>query len=72
MWYMRIANDPSQVLHQEWIAACVQRGVFFTNHHNHFINAALTEEDIAFTLEVADDAFLAVKKMHLDLEGMSS
>ncbi|WP_019908610.1 aminotransferase class III-fold pyridoxal phosphate-dependent enzyme [Paenibacillus sp. HW567] len=64
MWYMRIANDPSQVLHQEWIAACVQRGVFFTNHHNHFINAALTEEDIAFTLDVADEAFRAVKKMH--------
>ncbi len=72
MWYMRIANDPSQVLHQEWIAACVQRGVFFTNHHNHFINAALTEEDIAFTVEVADDAFRAVKKMHPELEGVSS
>ncbi|MHA6533245.1 aminotransferase class III-fold pyridoxal phosphate-dependent enzyme [Paenibacillus sp. BAC0078] len=67
MWYMRIANDPSQVLHQEWIAACVQRGVFFTNHHNHFINAALTEEDIAFTLDVADEAFQAVKKMHPSL-----
>lgn len=67
MWYMRIANDPSQVLHQEWIAACVQRGVFFTNHHNHFINAALTEEDIAFTLDVADEAFRAVKKMYPSL-----
>jgi glutamate-1-semialdehyde 2,1-aminomutase len=64
MWYMRITDDESQMLHQEWIAACVQRGVFFTNHHNHFLNAALTEEDIAFTLEVADDAFQAVRKLH--------
>lgn len=64
MWYMRITDDESQMLHQEWIAACVQRGVFFTNHHNHFLNAALTEEDITFTLEVADDAFRAVRKLH--------
>lgn len=61
LWYMRIADDESQVLHQAWIAACVQRGVFFTNHHNHFINTALTDEDIAYTLEVADDAFKLVK-----------
>ncbi|KAI7278339.1 hypothetical protein KC345_g6061 [Hortaea werneckii] len=64
MWYMRITDDESQMLHQDWIAACVQRGVFFTNHHNHFLNAALTEEDIAFTLDVADDAFQAVRKLH--------
>lgn len=64
MWYMRITDDESQIIHQDWIAACVQRGVFFTNHHNHFINAALTDEDIAYTLNVADDAFKAVRKLH--------
>lgn len=64
MWYMRITDDESQIIHQDWIAACVQRGVFFTNHHNHFINAAITDEDILYTLNVADDAFKAVRKLH--------
>ena len=61
MFYMRIADDPSLDLHQRWVAECVKRGVYFTNHHNHFINYALTEEDMKFTLEVADEAFRAVK-----------
>jgi len=64
LFYMRIANDDTLILHQEWVAECVQRGVFFTNHHNHFINMALTDEDIRFTHEVADEAFQAVKKRH--------
>lgn len=62
LWYMRIADDDTQVLHQAWIAACVRRGVFFTNHHNHFLNTALSDEDIDFTLNVADEAFKAVRK----------
>ena len=61
LFYLRLADDPSLMLHQEWIAECVRRGVFFTSHHNHFINASLTDEDIAFTLEVADDAFKAIR-----------
>ena len=36
-------------------------GRVFANHHNLFINTALTEEDINFTLNVAEDAFLALK-----------
>ena len=64
MWYMRITNDDSFLLHQEWIAECVRRGAFFTNHHNHFINCALTDEDIAKTHEIADEAFSVVKKRH--------
>ena len=62
MWFMRILGDESWQLHQSWVAECVRRGVFFTNHHNHFINAALTDEDIAYTLEVADEAFSVVAK----------
>lgn len=62
MWYMRIADDDNLVLHQKWVAECVKRGVFFTNHHNLFINCALTDGDIAFTLDVADQAFKAINK----------
>lgn len=62
LFYLRIADDPTLMLHQAWIAECVKRGVYFTNHHNHFINASLTDEDIAETIEIADEAFDAVCK----------
>ncbi len=64
LFYLRIADDPTLMLHQEWIAECVKRGVFFTNHHNHFINASLSDKDIAETLEVADEAFKVVRERH--------
>ncbi len=61
LFYLRLADDPTLRLHQAWIAECVKRGVFFTNHHNHFINASLTDEDIAETIEIADEAFMALQ-----------
>ena len=61
MFYLRIADDPSLVLHQRWIAECVKRGVYFANHHNHFVNYALTDEDMRHTLEVADEAFKVIR-----------
>ena len=64
LFYLRIADDPSLRLHQEWVAECVKRGVFFTNHHNHFINAALSDQDIAETIEVSDEAFSVVRDRH--------
>lgn len=60
MWYMRIADDPSLSLHQKWIAECVKRGVYFTNHHNHFVNYSMGEKELDFTLEVADEALKVV------------
>lgn len=62
LFYLRIADDPSLMLHQRWIAGCVKRGVFLTNHHNHFINAALSDADIAETIAVADEAFAAIQR----------
>ena len=62
LFYLRIADDPSLKLHQAWIAECVKRGVFFTNHHNHFINASLTDDDIKETVEIAAEAFEAIGK----------
>jgi glutamate-1-semialdehyde 2,1-aminomutase len=64
LFYLRLADDPSLKLHQEWIAECVLRGVFFTNHHNHFINYALSDEDIAETVAVADEAFAVLRERH--------
>ena len=61
LFYLRLADDPSLKLHQAWIAECVKRGVFFTNHHNHFINYALSDADIDETVEIANEAFDALK-----------
>ena len=33
LFYLRIANDDSMMLHQEWIAECVNRGLFLASHH---------------------------------------
>jgi len=63
LFYLRLADDPTLTLHQKWIAECVKRGVFFTNHHNHFINASLSDEDIAQTVAVADEAFAQIKRL---------
>ena len=60
LFYLRLADDPSLMLHQRWIAECVRRGVYLTNHHNHFINAALSDADIAETVEIAKEAFAAI------------
>jgi glutamate-1-semialdehyde-2,1-aminomutase len=67
MFFMRTAGlegkmDPNFLLHQAWVSECVKRGVFMTNHHNHFINCSLTEADIDFVGEVADEAFKVVKQ----------
>lgn len=67
LFYLRIANDDSLLLHQEWVAECVNRGLFITSHHNHFINASLTHEDINRSVEIAEDAFKAVKKNHPEI-----
>ena len=62
MAYYRITDDPSLMLHQRWCSEATKRGAYFTPHHNWFISAAHTEEDIKKTLEIADEAFKAIKE----------
>ncbi|MDR0854968.1 MAG: aminotransferase class III-fold pyridoxal phosphate-dependent enzyme [Christensenellaceae bacterium] len=64
MFYIMITDDKSLLLHQEWIAECVKRGVFITNHHNHFMNLSITDELIAETLDKCDDAMSVMVKNH--------
>ncbi|QZN85881.1 hypothetical protein [Cellulomonas sp. C5510] len=64
---LRLAEDDSLVLHQEWIAECVRRGV--TSHHNHVVDAALTSADVARTVEVAHEAFGVLRDRHPGLGG---
>ncbi len=60
MFYMRLTNDDSLMMQQEFCAECAKRGVFFASHHNHFINCSLTDEDIEKTISVASEAFAIV------------
>ncbi len=69
LFYLRITNDDSLFLHQEWVAEMVSRGIFVTSHHNHFLNYALSDEDINLTMEVADEAFKVVAKRHPEIFG---
>ena len=62
MPYLRITNDPSLMLHQQWCAECTRRGAYFTSHHNWFVSTAHTDDDIRRTLDIVDDAFKAVKE----------
>lgn len=68
LFYLRIADDDSLMLHQEWVAECMRRGVFFSSHHNHFISATPTSTDITRTLEIAHEAFGVVRSHHPELE----
>ena len=67
LFYIRIANDDSLMLHQEWVAQCVSRGLFLTSHHNHFINAAMTDDDIKLAIDIAADAFEVVANRHPEI-----
>lgn len=64
LFYLRIANDDSLMLHQEWVAECVSRGLFLASHHNHFINASLKDEDISLAADIANEAFGVVAARH--------
>ncbi len=65
LFYLRVADPAdSLVLHQDWIAECVRRGAYLTSHHNHFLNAAVTEADVDRTVEIAADAFAALRARH--------
>ena len=62
MPYLRITNDDDMTLHFDWIARCVERGVYFLPYHNHFISTAHTDADIEETLGIANDAFQSMKQ----------
>ena len=64
LFYLRLADDDSLFIHQDWIQEMVHRGIYLASHHNHFINACMDDAILERTWEVADDAFKAVRKRH--------
>ncbi len=61
LFYLQLNNDRGQ--HRAWVTECVRRGVFLTSSHNMFTCCAMTEQDVDFSLEVADEALKAIKGM---------
>ena len=60
--FMKFANETNFLRSQLFCGECARRGVFFHPHHNWFLSAAHTQQDIEQTLEVADIAFGIVKE----------
>jgi glutamate-1-semialdehyde 2,1-aminomutase len=60
--YMTFDDDPDLYHIQAFCRRMISRGVFLHPHHNWFICAAHTDEDIDFTLEMADAVFPEVRK----------
>ena len=60
MFYMRITNDDSLMMSQEFASQITMRGSFMVSHHNHFINCSLTDDDISQTIQMAHGAFSVV------------
>ena len=59
--YMIFDNENDFRRMQLFAGECSERGVFLHPHHNWFVSTAHTKEDVAFTLDVAHQAFKVVK-----------
>ena len=55
--FISFAEDPSLRRQQRFCAEVTQRGAFFHPHHNWFMSAAHSAQDLAATLQMADQAF---------------
>jgi len=60
MPYMRTIHDEGQAFHQKLCGECTRRGLFLTSHHNLFVSAAHTEEDVQRTWDIFEDALSAL------------
>lgn len=55
-------DDPEMKVGNAWSVAMVSRGVYVHPWHNMFLSATMTEQDIDFALDAADESFRAVAK----------
>lgn len=59
--FISFAQDPSLRLQQRFCAEVTARGAFFHPHHNWFMCTAHSDQDIAATLKMADDALAQMR-----------
>lgn len=62
MPYMSSAHERGIEFHQELCGECTRRGLFLTSHHNLFVSAAHTEDDVQQTWAIFEDALKVVMK----------
>jgi glutamate-1-semialdehyde 2,1-aminomutase len=60
--YLSFADDASLRRQQRFCAEVTQRGAFFHPHHNWFLSAAHTPQDIIATLRMAAEAFAVMQQ----------
>jgi glutamate-1-semialdehyde 2,1-aminomutase len=61
MPYMTFDNDTGHENNRYFCGEASRRGIFFHPHHNWFVCAAITDEDIRKTLDVAAQCFKLTK-----------
>ncbi len=61
MPYMTFANDPTFEINRYFCGEAARRGIFFHPHHNWFVCAAITDEDLKKTLDISGECFKLVK-----------
>jgi glutamate-1-semialdehyde 2,1-aminomutase len=62
MPYLTFAGDRDYALAATFAAEALRRGVYLHPHHNWFVSAAMTGDDLARVLDATDQAFAAVRK----------
>ncbi len=61
MPYLRMEHERGIEFHQALCSECTRRGVFLTSHHNLFVSAAHTDEDLEQTWYVFDEVLASLK-----------
>ena len=56
MPYLRIVHEQGEAFHQAVCGECVRRGLFLASHHNLFVSAAHTDEDLSRSWDIFDEA----------------
>jgi len=64
MPFMTFAEDPTLEKNRFFCGEAARRGVFLHPHHNWFVSAALTDEDLDKTLEVTDACMKLTKEKY--------
>lgn len=62
MPYLRTVHKDGIAFHRALCGECTRRGLFLASHHNLFVSAAHTDEDVQRAWDIFDDALTALDK----------
>ena len=60
MPYLRMEHESGIEFHQKLCGECARRGLFMASHHNLFVSAAHSEQDLEQTFAIFDEALATV------------